>query len=142
MIAPRFRQVAIFVDTYRSRSVCHIVVYTHRKGIWLLKNHTHVATKLVDIYFIVNVHVSDKKLPLDFAPVDKVVHTIEAFQKSGFSASRRTYESRDLFLGNFYIYVFERLKIAVMQICVLDGNILPEFKRCFLFFDIYPTSDF
>jgi hypothetical protein len=78
-----------------------------------LENHADVATQVVYVELSVNVNVPDLELPLDTAAGDEVIHAVEAFEKGGFSASRRPYEGGYLLFGNFHADVLYRLKITV-----------------------------
>ena len=114
----------------RTRTVRYVVVNTHRKRIGFLKHHTYVATEFVYVDVLV------KNIPTvvtDFSRYlhvgNKVVHSVEGFKKSRFSASRGTNESSNAFFGNGYIDILQRLVIAVPQTKVFCRDYLRFFAK-------------
>jgi len=72
-----------------------------------LEHHAHAAAQDVDVHFVlVDVDAVQQDIAGDAAALDKVVHTVEAFQKGGFTAAGRTDKGGDLLFGDSHVDVF------------------------------------
>ena len=65
--------------------------------------------------------------PGDAAAFHQVVHAVQGFEQRGFSAAGRANESGDLVCTDVQIHIFKRMKIAVIQIEVVDRKFIHKF---------------
>jgi hypothetical protein len=79
-----------------AKPVRHILVHGLRERIGFLEDHAYAFAEFDHIeVWTVKLLAGDSNRPLDAHPLDQVIHTIEAPEQGGFSATGRTDESGD-----------------------------------------------
>ena len=109
-------KLGFIMNAVGSRPIGNIVIDAHRKWIRLLEYHSHPFSQQVYIYIFIDIHTVQSDLPGDLTSFYQIIHTIQGFQQSGFSASGRSDERCDLFLRKIQIYIFQGMEICVIKI--------------------------
>ena len=96
-------QLGLGMAAVQPGAIGDIVVNAHGKRICLLKHHANVAPQSGDIQLgVQNILAAVQCLAGDAHAGHQILHTIEGFQKSGFSAAGRADQGRDLLFGNLH----------------------------------------
>ena len=124
-------QTMFVPDSMYSRTLCDIVIDTHRKWIRLLKDHAHSFAENVRIHFAVNVFAVQADVARDFATFHEIVHAIQGFEQRAFSAAGRPDECHDFILLNVQADIFKCMKVSIVKVHALNGDF---FFLCHEFF--------
>ena len=129
----------LVANAVRARSVSDVVVNAHRKRVRFLEHHADVLAEFV------YVRAGGKNVlavVFDFAGYAnaryKVVHSVERFQKCGFTAAGWSDKCGYAVFCYIYIDVFERLRVSVPKTKVVDGYDIAHILLLFLKY--LPTS--
>jgi hypothetical protein len=105
------------------QSVGDVVVDGFGEGIGALKHHSHSGAHIgyigagsVDILAVQGYFTGDAALG------DQIIHAVKTAQQGGFTASRRTDESGDLFIVNWDVNIFEHMFVAEPQVHVVCAD--------------------
>jgi|GEM_PF-5999551 len=110
-----------------ARAIRNVIINAHGERVGLLKYHAHAAAEQVYIHPAVNARSVKQHFPGDAAAFHQVVHAVQGFEQRGFSAAGRADESGDLVCTDVQIHIFKRMKIAVIQIEVVDRKFIHKF---------------
>ena len=105
-----------------SWSVCDIIINAHRERIGLLEYHTYTFAEKVHIHVSVDVFAVKLYFSCDGTSLYKIVHTVEGFQKCGFTTTAGPDKSCDLFFRDLHIDAFQCMKVSVMKIHIIYQN--------------------
>ena len=67
------------MNAMRAWSIRDVVIYTHRKWIWILKNHSHTFAQMIDVNVSVNILLAKLYFAGDPTAFYKIIHTVERF---------------------------------------------------------------
>src|SRR5690606_34811945 len=100
---------------------CHVVVDAHGEWCRLLENHTDLRANQRNIQLgLKKVFSVEQDLTFCALPGIQFEHAVEGAQQGGFAATRWADERRDLVLENRHADVLDRVKIAIVEIQILD----------------------
>ena len=101
------------MNTMGSRSVCDIIIHTHRERIRLLEYHADLLTKQIHIHILINIHTVQCYLSGNLTTFHQIVHPVKGLEKGGFPAAGGTDEGGDALGGDVQPDIFQRLVTAI-----------------------------
>ena len=112
-------QGTLVVITTHAQAIGNIFINRLGERIRLLKHHANTHAYLNRVHIRVQ-QIGVVRVQYQFAFIAisriEVVHPVKAAQKSGFATARRTNQRGDLLFVNRQVDLFDRLKIAVVEV--------------------------
>ena len=107
-----------------SRSVRNVIVNTHRERIRLLEYHADTAAQQIDVTVLIDIPTIEHDVARDTAVFHQIVHAVERTQQRRLAAAGRSDECGDLILLDIQIDIVQGVKIAVMQIHIVNFDLI------------------
>ena len=112
------------LDAVRARTIGDVIINRHRERIRLLEYHADTAAQQIDVTVLVDILTIEHDVARDTAVFHQIVHAVERTQQRRLAAAGRPDECGDLILLDIQIDIVQGVKIAVMQIHIVNFDLI------------------